>query len=31
MPNQVHLLVETTGPPLAKFRQGLQQCLDIKA
>lgn len=25
MPNHVHLLVETTGPPLAKFMQGLQQ------
>ncbi|MGH8646887.1 MAG: transposase [Gammaproteobacteria bacterium] len=25
MPNHVHLLVETTGPPLAKFMQGVQQ------
>lgn len=25
MPNHVHLLVETCGPPLAKFMQGLQQ------
>jgi putative transposase len=25
MPNHVHLLVETTGAPLAKFMQGLQQ------
>lgn len=25
MPNHVHLLVETSGPPLAKFMQGVQQ------
>jgi putative transposase len=25
MPNHTHLLVETCGPPLAKFMQGLQQ------
>jgi len=25
MPNHVHLLLETTGPPLAKFMQGVQQ------
>lgn len=25
MPNHVHVLLETTGPPLAKFMQGVQQ------